>query len=133
MQARNGRKWVARSPLHELDDEQHRSVAAELVDGQAVESRTRYRVGIDLERRAAHEVGQLQAQLEIVMNDEAAPAGALEVHGRALVLADRFVCQRRHRDLTIKIIRGFLVEMAVTAGQAAPCRGSPSHGRRNIL
>ncbi len=44
------------------------------------------------------------------MNDEAAAAGAFELRGGALV-SDRFVCQRRHRDLTIKI-RGFLVEMA---------------------
>lgn len=102
MQACHGRKRVGRSPLHELDDEQYRGIAAQLLDAKTIESGKCDRVGIELDGRAAHQIGQLQAQLEIVVNDEAAAGGALEVRGGDLVSADRFVCQRRHRDLTIK-------------------------------
>ena len=60
------------------------------------------------------------------MDDEAAAAGAFEVRGGALV-SDRFVCQRRHRDLTIKVtVRSFPIEAAPgrrTGGDRAGVRG----------
>jgi hypothetical protein len=62
--------------LHELDNQQNGDIGTQLLDGQAVESGARDRVGIELDDGTAHQAGELQAQIEIVMHHQAQPAGA---------------------------------------------------------
>jgi hypothetical protein len=59
--------------LHELEDQHHRPIRAQLLVRQLVEASAAEGVGIEAAGRTAHEAGEAQPQLEIIMHHEAQP------------------------------------------------------------